>query len=37
MFSCSSVSLNNKDDEIREIFKCSNANSNNRNDNYVKR
>jgi len=37
MFSCSSVSSNNKDDEIREIFRRSSASSNNRDDNYVER
>ncbi len=37
MFSHSSVSLNNRNDEIREIFKRFNASSNNRDDNYVER
>ncbi len=37
MFSRSSVSSNNRDDEIREIFRRSSASLNNRNDNYVER
>ncbi len=37
MFSHSSLSSNNRNDEIRKIFKRSSASLNNRNNNYVGR
>ncbi len=37
MFNRFSVSSNNKDDEIRKIFRCFSASLNNKDDNYVER
>ncbi len=37
MFNRFNVNSNNRDDEIREVFRCSSASSNKRDDNYVER